>query len=95
MALFHAYSQSIADSGRPHISRESTKLFQTDKNYKHCKCMYEMLALAKEKLHYLKDIWKCKRHSFTYYTRATDNWGTKMLGQTGVVTINWRIASCV
>ena len=56
MALFHAYGQSIADSGRPHISRESTKLFQTDKNYKHCKCMYEMLALAKEKLHYLKDI---------------------------------------
>ena len=52
MALFHAYGQSIADSGRPHISRESTKLFQTDKNYKRCKCMYEMLALAKEKLHY-------------------------------------------
>ena len=59
MALFHAYSQSIAESGGPHIlnkylvlAKGSTKLFQTGKNYKHCKHMHEILALAMEKLHF-------------------------------------------
>ena len=59
MALFHAYGQSIAEPGGPHILSEcfvlakgSAKSFQTDKNYKCCKRMHEILALAMEKLHF-------------------------------------------
>ena len=57
MALFHSCSQFIAESGGPHILNEclvlakgSAKSFQTGKNYKRCKHMHEILALAIEKL---------------------------------------------
>ena len=59
MALFHAYGQFIAKSGGPHIlseclvlAKESTKSFQTGKNYKCCKRMHEILALTIGKLHF-------------------------------------------
>ena len=59
MALFHAYGQFFAESGGPHILSEclvltkgSTKSFQAGKNYKHCKRMHKILALATEKLHF-------------------------------------------
>ena len=59
MALFHAYGQFIAKSGGPHIlseclvlAEESTKSFQTGKNYKCCKRMHEILALTTGKLHF-------------------------------------------
>ena len=59
MALFHTYGQFIAESGGPYILNEclvlgkgSTKSFQTGQNYKRCKRMHEILALAIEKLHF-------------------------------------------
>ena len=59
MALFHAYGQFIAESAGPHIlnkcfvlAKGSTKSFQTGKNYKPCKSMHEILALAMKKLHF-------------------------------------------
>ena len=59
MKLFHAYGQFISESGGPHILNErlvlakgSTKSFQTGKNYKRCKRMHEILALAMDKLHF-------------------------------------------
>ena len=53
MALFHAYGQFIAESGKPHIQNKclvlakgSTKSFQTGKNYKRCKHIHDILALV-------------------------------------------------
>ena len=59
LALFSAFGKFIAESGGTHILNEcevlangSVKSFNTGKNYKRCKRMHELLALAMESLHF-------------------------------------------
>lgn len=59
MALLSAYGKFIAESGGPHILNEcevlakgSINSFNKGKNYKRCKRMHELLALAMESLHF-------------------------------------------
>ena len=57
--FFSALGKIIAESGGPHILNESEvlatgslKSFHKGKNYKRCKKMHELLALALESVHY-------------------------------------------
>ena len=58
MALFSAFGKFISESGGPYILNEcevlakgSLQSFQHGKNYKRCKRMHELLALATESFH--------------------------------------------
>ena len=58
-SIFIALGAFLTESGGPHIlneclalAKESTKSFQTGKNYQRCKCMHEISALAMKKLQF-------------------------------------------